>query len=63
MLFLFSQERDMVCELCDDIRYVKNTKYDVFSQQTDIIIYYFRPYKSSQKYGDLPITSPNNKQL
>jgi len=34
MLFLFSQGRKMVCELCDEIWYVKNTKYDVFLQQT-----------------------------
>jgi len=47
MLFRFSQQREMICELCDEICYVKNTKYDVFLQQTDIIIYYHRPYPSS----------------
>lgn len=39
---------------CDEICYVKHTKYDVFLQQIDIIIYYHRPYQSSQKYGDSP---------
>ena len=53
MLFLFLQERKMVNELCDEIWYVKITKYDVFLQQTDSIIYYHRPYQNSQKYGNL----------
>jgi len=42
----------MLHELCDEICYVKNAKYDVFLQQTDIIIYYHTPYQGSQKYGD-----------